>query len=53
MAPAVKHRLLEGLRRLGGYPERCGICVAALDAVSAGSAARFRPGTMICVTHTI
>ena len=28
----------------GGYPERCGICVAALDTVSQGIQGHFRPG---------
>ena len=28
----------------GGYPERCGICVAAVDTVSQGIQGHFRPG---------
>eukprot|EP00434_Breviolum_minutum_P026004 symbB.v1.2.022986.t1/scaffold2038.1/size91535/2 len=43
--PKIKDRLLSGLNRLGGYPERCGICVAALDTLSLGIQNHFRPGS--------
>ncbi|CAE8653245.1 unnamed protein product, partial [Polarella glacialis] len=42
---AVRARLGDALQRLGGYPERCGICVGATDAVTPGGSDRFRLGT--------
>ncbi|CAE7260109.1 lacZ [Symbiodinium pilosum] len=47
MDQAARVRLLEALARLGGYPERCGICIAAEDTVSEGSERRFRLGASL------
>ncbi|CAK9116951.1 unnamed protein product [Durusdinium trenchii] len=45
MEPTIKSRLLNAFARLGGFPERCGICVAALDTWSVGIQSHFRPGS--------
>eukprot|EP00439_Symbiodinium_sp_Y106_P053143 s1271_g7.t1 len=45
MDQVLRARLLDSLARLGGYPERCGICIAAEDTVSEGIDSRFRIGT--------
>ncbi|CAE7199168.1 unnamed protein product [Symbiodinium natans] len=45
MDQVTRGRLLDSLARIGGYPERCGICVAAEDTVSEGIDSRFRLGT--------
>ncbi|OLQ04824.1 Beta-galactosidase [Symbiodinium microadriaticum] len=46
MDQVARGRLLDSLARLGGYPERCGICIAAEDTVSEGIDSRFRIGTV-------
>ncbi|CAJ1452601.1 unnamed protein product [Effrenium voratum] len=43
MEPKIRARLLATLAHLGGYPERCGVCVAALDP-SKEAIASLRPG---------